>query len=58
MKDLPPEGSILISVRGLYDGCYIAKLPDGSYVNLVKEDDWRYPKIQEYLENVLLEGDV
>jgi len=47
-----PSGTVLIEIRGLYDGWSIAKLPSGELVNRWSEDDPRYVKVQEIIEKM------
>lgn len=49
MNDLP-EGTILIEVRGLYDGWSIAKLPDGTYRNRWDVGDRRHGPTQHVID--------
>ncbi len=50
MEDFP-EGTILIEIRGIYDGWSIAKLPDGTLVNRWPKDDRRYAPTQAVIEH-------
>ena len=36
-----PEGTIMIEITGIYDGVSVAKLPDGTMVNLWPESETR-----------------
>lgn len=47
-----PSGTILIEVRGIYDGWSIAKLPSGALVNRWPEDDRRHAATQEVIEKM------
>ncbi|TWI04853.1 hypothetical protein IP90_00993 [Luteimonas cucumeris] len=48
MSDFP-DGTILIEIRGIYDGWSVAKLPDGTLVNRWPEDDRRYASTQDWI---------
>jgi hypothetical protein len=45
-----PEGTILIEIRGLYDGWSVAKLPDGSMINRWEPDSHRFKPTQDWIE--------
>lgn len=49
MKDYP-EGTILIEIRGFYDGWSVAKLPDGTLVNRWPIGDWRHAAVQKWID--------
>lgn len=44
-----PEGTVLIEIRGIYDGWSVAKLPDGSLVNRWHPNDSRHHAVQEWI---------
>ena len=48
-----PAGTVLIEVRGIYDGWSVARLPDGSLVNRwTPEDGRRFTDTQEWIERL------
>ena len=47
-----PEGTVLIEIRGIYDGWSVAKLPDGTMVNRWPEDDRRHKPTQEWIDRM------
>lgn len=47
-----PEGTILIEIRGLYDGWSVAKLPSGELVNRWPSDDRRFKPTQEWIDKM------
>lgn len=51
-----PEGTILIELRGIYDGWSVAKLPIGELVNRWEPGTHRNIKTQEWInaQNSLL----
>jgi hypothetical protein len=52
MPDDFPEGTILIEIRGVYDGWSCAKLPDGSYVNRWEPGTRMFDLTQTFIEGV------
>ena len=49
MSDFP-EGTVLIEIRGIYDGWSVQKLPDGTLVNRWEPGDRRYMPTQVWIE--------
>ena len=45
-----PAGTLLIEIRGIYDGWSVAQLPDGTLVNRWTPDDYRRAQTQEWIE--------
>ena len=45
-----PEGTILIEIRGLYDGWSVAKLPDGTLVNRWPKCDRLHDIVQDIID--------
>lgn len=48
-----PEGTILIEIRDIYDGCSVAKLPNGEFVNLWPPGDRRHTATQEWIDRII-----
>lgn len=45
-----PEGTVLIEIRGIYDGWSVAKLPNGDLVNRWMPGDRRYAPTRQWIE--------
>ena len=45
-----PEGTVLIEIRGIYDGWSVAQLPDGTLVNRWEPEDRRYLPTQKWIK--------
>lgn len=45
-----PEGTVLIEIRGIYDGWSVAKLPDGTLVNRWLEGTQRHAQTQAWID--------
>jgi hypothetical protein len=52
MSDFP-AGTVLIEIRGIYDGWSIAHLPTGEYVNRWPDGDRRHEPTQRAIERML-----
>lgn len=49
MADFPP-GSVLLEIRGIYDGWSAVLLPDGTVQNRWPVGDYRHQPTQEWIE--------
>lgn len=46
-----PEGTVLIEIRGIYDGWSVAQLPDGRLLNRWSEHHRLHKSVQDWIDN-------
>lgn len=56
MTNIEDAASVLIEIRGIYDGWSVAKMPNGELVNRWPVDDHRHKATQEWIDKAAEES--